>query len=162
MPVGVYAATKEQAVKAGFVYNVTKYVVWPNRANDDEEFNLCVFGDADLGGSLKSLQGKLVGNKPLVLRRWVKSNSLGTCHMVFIAKDSTKNINTLLQQINHLPVLTISDSVGFIDNGGMIGLVKNGTKVGFEVNLKVVRAAGLSMSAQLLKLAKNVRGLENE
>ena len=162
IPSFVHAATKEQAVKAGFVYNVTKYVIWPSRVSSDDHFNLCVLGDANLGGSLKSLQDKLVANKPLVLRRWVKSNSLQTCHMVFVAEDSTKDMSDLLQQMNHLPVLTISDSAGFIDKGGMVGLIRNGRRVGFEVNLTAVRAAGLNMSAQLLKLAKTVKGLENE
>jgi hypothetical protein len=160
MPIFAHAATKEQAVKAGFVYNVTKYVVWPSRVSNEEHFNLCVYGDADLGGSLKSLQNKLVLNKPIVLRRWVKSNNLEACHMVFIATNSTDDVSDLLQKISHLPVLTISDSPNFIDNGGMVGLVRNGTRVGFEVNLKAVRAAKLNMSAQLLKLAKSVRGVE--
>lgn len=160
MPMLVHAATKEQAVKAGFVYNVTKYVIWPNHVSNDEQFNLCVFGDAKLGGSLKSLQGKLVANKPLVLRRWVKSDSLESCHMVFVSQDNTKEMKTLLQRINTFPVLTISDSPHFIDNGGMVGLIRDGTRVGLEVDLKAVRASGLNMSAQLLKLAKTVRGLE--
>jgi len=154
------SATKEQAVKAGFVYNVTKYVIWPNRVGNDEQFNLCVYGDAKLGGGLKSLQGKLVANKPLVLRRWVKSESFESCHMVFISQGSTKEMSTLMQQVNGLPVLTISDSPDFIDNGGMVGLIRDGTRVGLEVNLKTVRASGLNMSAQLLKLAKTVKGLE--
>ena len=160
IPVLTYAATKEQAVKAGFVYNVTKYVIWPTRVSNDKQFNLCVFGDANLGGSLKSLQGKLVGNKTLILRRWVKSESFESCHMVFISKDSTDDMSALLQQISALPVLTISDSPDFIDNGGMVGLIRDGTRVGLEVDLKTVRASGLNMSAQLLKLAKTVKGLE--
>lgn len=154
------AATKEQAVKAGFVYNITKYVVWPSYVSDAEQFNLCVFGDAKLGGALKVLQGKLVGGKSVVVRRWVKSEKLETCHMVFIAQDETGDGYAAMQAVSALPVLTISDETAFIDHGGMVGLIRNGTKVGFEVNLKAVKAAGLRMSAQLLKLAITVKGLE--
>ena len=153
MPLLSYAATKEQAVKAGIVYNITKYVIWPSTVADDDQFNLCIFGDAQLGNVLKSLQGKLVDNKPLVLHRWVKSDSSERCHMVFVAKDSTQEFQDFLQEINSLPVLTISDIPDFVNAGGMIGLIKDGTRVGFEVNLMTVRAAGLGMSAQLLKLA---------
>jgi hypothetical protein len=155
-----HAATKEQAVKAGFVYNVTKYVIWPNRDGNDEQFNLCVFGNAKLGGSLKSLQGKLVDNKPLILRRWIESEHFDSCHMVFISQDSTKGVGELLQQMNGFPVLTISDIPDFIDKGGMVGLIRDGARVSLEVNLKTIRASGLNMSAQLLKLAKIVKGLE--
>lgn len=161
MPLFSYAATKEQAVKAGVVYNITKYVIWPNSIADDGKFNLCVLGDAKLGGALKSLQGKLVANKPLVLRRWVKTDSLASCHMVFVAQDSMQEVQAFLKEISLLPVLTISDSPNFIHVGGMIGLVRNGRRVGFDVNLTTVKAAGLNISSQLLKLAKTVEG-QNE
>ena len=143
------AATKEQAVKAGVVYNITKYVVWPSYVSD-----------AKLGGALKALQGKLVGGKSVVVRRWVKSEKLATCHMAFSAQDETGDSYAAMQEVNALPVLTISDDAAFVDHGGMVGLVRNGTKVGFDVDLKAVKAAGLRMSAQLLKLAITVKGLE--
>ncbi|MFT5717700.1 MAG: hypothetical protein ACI9T7_001896 [Oleiphilaceae bacterium] len=154
------AATKEQAVKAGFVYNITKYVVWPSYVSDAKQFNLCVFGDAKLGDALIALQGKLVGDKSVVVRRWVKSEKLATCHMVFIAQDETGDSYAVMQEINALPVLTVSDDTGFVGHGGMVGLIQNGPKVGFEVDLKAVKSAGLHMSAQLLKLAITVKGLE--
>lgn len=154
------AATKEQAVKAGVVYNITKYVVWPSDVSDDERFNLCVLGDAKFGGALKALQGKKVGGKSLVLRRWVKRKNLATCHMVFIAPDDSTDSHAAMLEISQLPVLTVSDSAEFINHGGMVGLIRNGTKVGFEVDIKTVKSAGLSMSAQLLKLAKTVKGLK--
>jgi len=155
------AATKEQAVKAGFVYNITKYVIWPNDAGSNEKFNLCVLGDAQLGGGLKSLSGKLVANKSLKLRRWVKDEHLNTCHMVFVSQGRIDSgVGSVLLKLSQLPILTVSDSPDFINHGGMVGLIRDGTRVSFEVNLQAVNAAGLNMSAQLLKLAKTVKGLK--
>lgn len=154
------AATKEQAVKAGVIYNITKYVVWPSHVSSKEKFNLCIMGKGKLGGSLNALRGKLVKSKPLVLRMRLKGKAINACHVVFIADDDTQNMQKVLQKISHLPVLTISDHPDFIDQGGMVGLVRDGARVGFEVNLKTVQASGLHIGAQLLKLAKRVKGLK--
>jgi len=63
----VHAATKAQTVKAGYIYNFTKFVLWPTHFNEQEKFNLCIIGDDKLGGSLEVLYGRSVRNKPLLL-----------------------------------------------------------------------------------------------
>lgn len=158
MSTQVNAASKEQAVKAGFIYNFTKFTVWPTSA--DDQFNLCVVGDKHLGDSLKALSGKLVHNRPLTLRRSPPKKDLHTCHIALISTALPDESRKLLEQFKGLAVLTISDNPNFIDHGGMIGLVRNGRYVGFEVNLIAVKAAQLNISAQLLKLAKKVKGLK--
>lgn len=156
----VHATTKEQAVKAGFIYNITKFTVWPNDTYEDEVFNLCLFGDDNLGGGLEALYGKLVSGKPIVLRRNLSDSDLRRCHIAFIAKDSPNNIQKTLNRLRNFPLLTVSDNPDFINQGGMIGLVRDGRRVGFEVDLKAVKAARLHIGAQLLKLAKKVKGLK--
>ena len=154
------AVTKEQAVKAGFVYNLTKFTVWPENVFEHDKFNLCIVGKEKLGGGLEALYGKIVGEKTIVLRRELEDEHLHICHMVFIAKDSPFKIRRTLKRFIDLPVVTVSDSPDFISHGGMVGLVRDEKRVGFEVNLLVVKAAGLRMHSQLLKLAKKVRGLK--
>jgi hypothetical protein len=155
-----HAATKEQAVKAGFIYNITKFTVWPSDAYEGDEFNLCLFGNDNLGGGLEALYGKLVRGKPLVIKRDIGKDELHMCHIAFIAKDSSRNIQTTLNKLRHLPLLTVSDNPDFINQGGMVGLIRDDKRVGFEVDLKAVKAVRLNMGAQLLKLAKKVKGLK--
>jgi len=159
-PISVLAATKEDAVKAGFIYNFTKFIKWPDSAAVHGNFNLCVVGNDKLDGSLEALYGKLVGDKPLVLRRDPEGGDLKTCHMVFVAEDSKHSMQKLLKPFTALPVVTVSDSADFIKKGGMIGLIRDGNRVGFEINITPANVAGLHMSAQLLKLAKSVKGLK--
>jgi hypothetical protein len=160
LPIQVQAATKEQAVKAGFIYNFSKFIVWPSNASADSNFNLCIIGDDKLDGSLEALYGKLVDDKPLVLKRNVQLDELQHCQMAFLAKDSKENMQVVLEKFRALPVVTVSDSPDFISKGGMIGLIRDGNRVGFEVDLTPVNVAGLRISAQLLKLAKRVKGLK--
>jgi len=154
------AATKAQAVKAGVIYNISKFVVWPSQSQRNEKFNVCIFGKDNFGGSLEALYGKSVGDWHLVLRRYVQDGSLTDCRVAFVAEKKQKNIQLILNKLKKLPVLTVSDSPNFIDQGGMVGLIRDGNRVGFEFNVKAVRAAGLNVGAQLLKLAKRVKGLK--
>jgi hypothetical protein len=159
-PFLAHATTKEDAVKAGIVYNFTKYITWPAEATLQSNFNLCVEGNDHLDGGLEALYGKLVGNRPLILKRDVSVAESKTCHMVFVADDAKLNVKVVMQKFNGLPVVTVSDRADFIQIGGMIGLLRDGHRVGFEVNIKPAKAVGLRLSAQLLKLAKYVKGLK--
>jgi len=159
-PMAAQAATKEDAVKTGFIYNFTKFITWPNGTVPQTNFNLCVIGNDRLDGGLEALYGKLVGDKPLVLKRNPGNEDLKACHMVFVGEDSKHSIQELLKPFTNLPVATVSDSPDFIKKGGMIGLIREGKRVGFEINITPVNAAGLHISAQLLKLAKSVKGIK--
>jgi uncharacterized membrane protein len=154
------AVTKEHAVKAGLIYNITKFVVWPSHAYHNEKFNLCVIGDDNLNGALEALYGKPVDGRPIVLRRAMTKSKLKECQIAFIANKGVRNTQQILKTLKNLPILTVSDRPDFIKHGGMVGLIRDGKRVGFEVNLATVKASGLHMSSQLLKLAKYVKGLE--
>jgi YfiR/HmsC-like len=159
-PVVVLAATTESAVKAGFIYNFSKFIEWPASTKLYTKFNICIVGDSRLEDGLDALEGKMVGNKPISVHKKISKDSLKNCQILFIAEDGDQETYALLHATGNAPVVTVSDSPEFILKGGMIGLIRNGSRVGFEVNLTPANAADIHFRAQLLKLAKNVRGLK--
>ena len=62
-----------------------------------------------------------------------------------------------LQSARNASVLTISDTDGFIDSGGVIGLVYADNRIQFEVNLGAAQRAGLKIASQVLKIARVVK-----
>lgn len=156
MPIEIVATTKEEAVKAGFIYNFTKFVVWPSEASTNDDFKLCIIGNDKFVGGLDALKGKLVAAKKIVVHH-VAKDEVNTCQMAFIASSKKINIKKTLKKLAELPILTVSDSPEFIRDGGMIGLIRDGRHVAFEVNVTAANAAGIYLSAQLLKLAKTVK-----
>jgi hypothetical protein len=159
-PKFVYAATLESAVKAGVIFNFAKFIDWPVSTDLYSTFNICVVGDNRLEDSLQVLQGKEIGSKRISVHKNLKSDALKGCQMLFVAEDNDQITYSLLHDLGSAPVVTVSDSPEFVLKGGMIGLIHDGSRVGFEVNLKQVKAKNLHFSAQLLKLAKTVRGLK--
>jgi hypothetical protein len=63
-----------------------------------------------------------------------------------------------MRRLADLPagVLTVSDAEGFARADGMVGLVREGTQLRFDINREAARRAQLRLSAELLKVARNV------
>lgn len=153
------AATLEEAVKAGFVYNFTKFVQWPATAHASQQadFDVCVAGQDALLGSLEALYGKTANGKPIMIKRDAQARDFAQCDILYIAAQESGFIHRALQAVSHLPVLTISDYPDFIEMGGMIGFRPVDQHIGFEINAQAAQLGGLQLSAQLLKLAKKVK-----
>lgn len=145
----------EAALKTAFLYNFLKLIKWPDAAEDKTAYHVCIAGNDELGAPLNVLEDKTIRGKPIVLHRPVKQNALTTCHLVFIT--SLETMSAIISKLNNHPVLTISGQAGFIEHGGMIGLVHDGRdRLTYEVNLDKSQACGLHLSAPLLKLAHRI------
>lgn len=87
----LYAATRQDAIKAGIVYNFTKFIVYPERFANESQFNLCVFGKQNRDG-FDALTGKFALGKPLVIKRNPKDSEIHTCQIANIKKAHKKTL----------------------------------------------------------------------
>ncbi|MCX7093904.1 MAG: YfiR family protein [Methylobacter sp.] len=148
----------DAVVKTAFLYNFFKFIDWPETIAQQDYYSLCTTNNDQLGDSLLVLENKTIHGKPIVTHRGIKDNDLKKCHMIFIG--SSENAEAIVRDLEGLPVVTVSDTLNFIDQGGMIGLIPSDDRLGFEVNLDVINAGGIHIGAQLLKLAKRVNKLK--
>ncbi len=144
----------EAAVKVAFIYNFFKFIEWPAAVAAQSSYNLCLSSETAFGDALSMLEGKTINGKPLNVWRDVAGNMLENCHMVFVGAGT--NPADYLASARILPVVTVSDDAGFVQKGGVIGLLRDGNRLSFEINLDIARANGIHINANLLKLAKNV------
>jgi len=152
------AESDEAAVKTAFLYNFFKFIEWPAAVAKQSTYNLCTTVNDHLGDSLSVLEGKSIGDKPLLILRNIESADLQHCQMVFIG--SSENAAAIIRKLKGLPVVTVGDTPDFTGQGGMIGLVQDDSRLSFEINLAVANADGIHISAKLLKLAKSVNTAE--
>ena len=144
----------EAAVKTAFLYNFFKFVEWPKGEANQQAFSLCTTGNDLLGDSLLVLEHKTIDGKAMLVRRGVEGQELKTCHMVYLSH--SENALAIVNDLKGLPIVTVSDQPNFIRQGGMIGLVEDGNRLSFEIDLNAANAVGVHISAKLLKLAKDV------
>lgn len=147
-------AASEAAVKVAFLYNFFKFVEWPESVNSQDHYTLCLTSRNDFGDNLLMLEGKTVNGKPLNVVRDISAKNLTSCHMLFVG--TADNPGEYTQELKGLPIVTVSDKADFIAQGGIIGLIQDGNRLGFEINLEAATSGNIRISAQLLKLAKNI------
>ncbi|MBL1265112.1 YfiR family protein [Methylomicrobium sp. RS1] len=143
-----------EAVKVAFLFNVLRFIEWPGQ-NDQAAFNLCTSAKDALGDKLLVLKNKSIDGKPINLLRGVSMDVLKTCHLVFVGKDEAL---TIAHELRGFPVLTVGDHKDFVREGGMIGLLLDGNRLKFEVNLQAAKESRIRIFATLLKLAKTIVG----
>jgi hypothetical protein len=151
------ASYTEHRIKTAFLYNFSRFVVWPNAAlRDRTEFSLCTLGNTLFEEQLDTLTGKTVHSKTLVIKRFSKPEDILGCQLVFIGE--TDRFDETLWMLKEQPVLTVSDTPAFTEKGGMIQFKLVDNKVRFRINVDAARTAGLEISSKLLSLAISVTG----
>jgi hypothetical protein len=120
-----------------------------------------MLGQDPFGSTLDStLTGESLDGKPVEVRRISKAQDAGDCRILFISSAEENHLKQILAALEKTSVLTVSDIPDFARQGGMIQFVLEGSKVRFEINLTSAEAAKLIVSAELLKVAANVRKSE--
>ena len=152
--------TIEDEVKAAFLYNFTKYVDWPAAAFQDpsDPFRMCVAASPKFIRTVESLiTGETARGRPIQLVKAEPSN-LHRCHLLFAAAPDASRIEAALPALSRRPILTVGESQSTFDRGGAILLVLDDSRVRFDVDVRSIEKAGLTVSAKLLRVARNVRG----
>ena len=151
--------SREYLVKAGFLYNFARFVEWPSEAFTDDQspISLCVLGKDPFGGALKSIEGKTIKGRKLVINRFERIEDLPKCHILFISRSEKEDLDKIFANLKGWNVLTVADMEEFGQRGGIINFIIREHKVRFEITLDASDRAGLTISSKLLKLAKILR-----
>lgn len=149
----------EYNVKAAYLSNLGRFVEWTGRPKTaDEAFPICVLGQDPFGPALDSaVAGENIGGSPLTVRRIARPVDAPGCRILFIASSEEGHLAADLAAQGTASVLTVSDIPDFVNRGGMVEFVLEGNKVRFQINLGAATRAGLTLSSDLLNLARAVK-----
>ena len=148
----------EYQVKAAFLFNFAKFVTWPTATFEGPEspIEICVAGRDPFGGALEETIGeRTVRGRPVAVRRIDGSEKVADCEIVFFA--DSERAPVLARRLERAPVLTVGETAGFAEAGGIVNFKIEENRVRFEINPDAASRAGLRVSSQLLNLATVVR-----
>lgn len=149
----------EYQIKAAFLYNFAKFIEWPpgDFADASGPLRICVFGQDPFGQELREITSeKAVNGHKLQIMPVVDLQLARTCHILFIASSEKAQLKRILETLQGSSALTVGDTKGFVEQGGMINFVLENDRVRFEVNHKAAGQAGLKISSKLLNVARVV------
>ena len=156
--------SREYLLKAGYIYNFTKFIKWPEKANreiNNGGLNFCLVGEDPFGDILGKFAKKLKKkNRNLLITPQVSIEEMPQCHILFVSASEKSNVNQILQRVREYPVLVIGDTPGFAKNGVGINFFLQKNKIRFEINHEALKRSGFVVSSELLNLARIVVGGE--
>ena len=173
------ALSQAQQLKAAFVCNFIKFVEWPNEkdVDHDKPITMGIIGSRDFVQAFEPIKHKKVKNRAVLIKHFAgyerltkpsesdasiwqhKIAALQTCDVLFLCKCNDAHIgdpNEIVKALRGSSVLTVGETAGFLESGGMINFLMEGNKVRFEINLASARQAKLQVRSQLLRLAQRV------
>jgi uncharacterized protein DUF4154 len=150
----------EYQVKAAFLYNFTKFVEWPPDLfeSSDSPFGVCVLGQNLFGHALhEAARGKTVNGRMVVVYGIPDARAASRCQILFVSASERKRFGAILGELRTGGVLTVGETEGFIEAGGIINLKLDGGKIQIQININAAEQAGLRISSKLLSLAQIIR-----
>ena len=154
--------SREYALKAGFIFNFTKFIQWPEavgREINSSGFKFCLAGENPFENVLDAIAEKLKEeNRNLVVIPRVSFEVMPHCHILFVSHSEHANVNHILLQVRKYPVLVIGDTPGFAEECVNINFFIQKNQLRFEINREALESGGLVVSSELLNLARIVTG----
>lgn len=141
-------AVPEYEVKAALVYNFARFTEWPEKAfSTPGDFPIGVLGpDSAFAAFQKVLRGKEIGSRSVRLLAGKTPADLKNCVIVFVA-DSEKDLHVeILSAFRERPVLTVGETEGFAQDGGILNFYLDSNRVKFEINPDAAARAGLKVT----------------
>ncbi|MDQ6979730.1 MAG: YfiR family protein [Mariprofundaceae bacterium] len=151
-----YATESEDSVKVAIIGKLAKFV--SGNTPSDHHFTIAVLNNPF--GTLpdKILQRKMIHKYPVNIRYIQSLKQLKNAQVLYVPKMNHRAMKKLLQTVRGKKVLTISDSRGFAQRGGMIQLYRKAQNMRLKINLHAAQQAGLRIRSSLLKIADIVEG----
>jgi hypothetical protein len=153
---GQQTLAREYQIKAVFLFNFTQFIEWPEAAfkGPDSPLVIGILGQDPFGDYIdQTIRGEVVGNRPLVIKRFAHIGELEDCHILFFGLDTRQKTRDALGVVRSKPILTVSDTDGFARMGGTVRFYDDAGRIKIRINMKSAAEADLVVSSKLLRLA---------
>jgi hypothetical protein len=146
----------EYQIKAGFFFNFTRFVEWPEDAfaTPTSPIFACVVGETPLTDLLTGVAlGKVVNGRAVSITRVKPTDDFRDCNLLFVSEAEERRTGEILARLRKTHTLTVGESPGFPRAGGMINFSIQDNKVKLEMNLDAATRAGLKVNSKLIAVS---------
>jgi hypothetical protein len=150
-------STDDNQFTAGFLYNIAKFVEWPQEAfkSPDDPIICGMLGDGPYERKLEQLTNpRFVGKRRFVFKHAVNAAQLSNCHILYVKLLEMKRWAALASEIKGRSILTVGDAEQFISEGGIIRFSLDSGKVRIQINAEAAKREKLRINSKLLSLAR--------
>lgn len=156
---------REYPLKAAFLHHFFKYTTWPKPKGDEKPgpFKLLVVGGDPFGDILeKTFKDKQLQGRSVQVVREAEVDPDLEADMVFAGGLDEDQRTELLAICKGRPILLVGQEPGFALVGANCNFYLEDGHVRFEINTEAVKESKLTISSELLKLARLVKPKEKK
>ncbi|MFK5984705.1 MAG: YfiR family protein [Pseudomonadota bacterium] len=163
---------RTQQLKVAFIFNIARYVKWPNYVNDTSIVNLCFIEQNPFNSAIQSINNKYFGNKRMSVKSNIYLNKKNNCQIIFLTQQQINNIaldmQNKTQAENHnrysllfdKNILIMGDKTNNAINTEELGpliitLIRRGSNIGLNISIEPLNESNIKLSSQLLKLSRS-------
>lgn len=146
----------QYSVLSALTLNFARFTQWP----EDESFRskqklrVCLVGDNLVQQAFEGINDKNVSDRTIEVVNTNRLRDLNECHILFISELPKNLLVQVFLKVKSQPILTIGENEAFVESGGMVGMINVDGKIKLYINLPVVKASGLMISSNLLRLSR--------
>ncbi len=146
---------REYSLKAVFLERFTRFIDWPEEQspeNNLKPFVISIIGNPPFADLLRNIyQTQKIQGKKVVIQEIHSGDEINNPHLLYISQVSNNELARILEHTRHSPILTISDTDGFAEQGVMINFfMSNKQKIRFEINERAIKESELHISYKLI------------
>lgn len=149
-------SSREYSLKAVFMYHFCQFINWPPSRfqTDKTPFVIGVLGDNPFGNLLSdTVRGETVRGRAIELKHLKHPKEGQSCHLLFISDKALAEHPDAIAMVNGHSVVTVGESDGFLNQGGMIALTAEQNRIRVRIYLAAAAAAQVEISSKLLRIA---------
>ncbi|MGV3741876.1 MAG: YfiR family protein [Burkholderiaceae bacterium] len=153
------SVASEERVKAAYLFRFISYIDWPPRSfsQPNSPYVVGIAGNDRVAEELRRISsGKLVNNRPVVVRSVNFGDSLSDIHQLYIGEEENSRLAPWIKSAASLPILIVTEGRAAIGQGSMINFRIIDSYVRFEVGLDSIDKSGLTISSRMLSVAYEV------
>ncbi len=136
-------------LKAALIYRFVQFTAWPEGQPDRLQY--CILGDDAVFHAMQVI----LSDNDAQVSMLKPGETADTCDVLYIAANTAAKaeIPTIS---NGKTLLTIAENAYIFRQGMVIGFITEPKRLSFRVNLQAAKQQGLTLSSQMLKLAKEI------
>lgn len=146
---------REYYLKAAFLRFIAKFIKWPDSNKPDTEIRICLYGDVPSLKGINSINGRLIQEKTLNVRRITSldiAKKNGECHILFVSVLVKDQYQYIADTMKGYPVVTFGDSEQFSEVGGCMGFYIVNNRMAIMINTETMAKNDLALLPEVLKL----------
>jgi hypothetical protein len=147
------------ATKAKFIFQLTKYVSWPDTAHESAETPLVigVLANPALAETLLDVvANKKVRGRDLEIVPLESPEEAGV-HLLVVARSGRSSLRRLARLYQDGNVFTVADEFDFPELGGDVGIELVRDRISFSINRRKLTRGDFNISSKLMRLASEVK-----